>query len=149
MTRKRGQKLIMAWTRTWCIAALTAAAAMAQSVSAGAENPVRKIQTVPAEISVAQAKEAWEAGAFILDVREAGEWNQTHIPGSTLIPLGQLEKRLAELPKDRQIVIVCRSGGRSAFARDILKKAGFDGVASMDGGMNEWKRAGYPAVSGP
>lgn len=105
--------------------------------------------TVPAEISVAQAADKQEAGAFILDVREPNEWADFHIPGATLIPLGQLESRLAELPQDQEIVVVCRSGNRSATGRDVLKNAGFENVTSMAGGMNEWRSAGYPVVTGP
>lgn len=149
MTRKRGLTWIAAWMRTWCIAALIIAGARAQNVPSRPERPLGKIQKIPDEISVAQAKEAWEAGAFILDVREAEEVKQAHIPGAILIPLGQLQKRLAELPKDRQIVIICLSGGRSAFAREMLRKGGFDKVTSVDGGMNEWKKAGYPTATGP
>jgi len=103
----------------------------------------------PEEISVAQAKEKLHAGALILDVRQPEEYASGHIPGATLIPLGQLEKRANELPRDREIVVVCRSGGRSAMGRDILKKAGFTKVASMAQGMNAWKAAGYPIAQIP
>lgn len=148
MTRRWAKRWTAVWMWAWCIAALTAAAAIAQSVPAGAERSIGKIQELPDEISAAQAKAAWEAGAFILDVRQPEEWNEVHIPGSTLIPLGELQKKLAEIPKGRQIIVVCRSGGRSAFAREILKKAGFDQVTSMSGGMNDWQGAGYPTAAG-
>jgi rhodanese-related sulfurtransferase len=100
----------------------------------------------PDEISVSQAREKQDADVMILDVREPGEWQQGHIPGSTLIPLGQLESRVSELPQDKEIVVVCRSGGRSATGRDILKKAGFKKVSSMAEGMNAWTSAGYPTT---
>jgi rhodanese-related sulfurtransferase len=103
---------------------------------------------LPKEISVSQAYDLREAGAFILDVREPDEWQQGHIPDATLIPLGELQSRVDELPSDQEIVVVCRSGNRSASGRDILTKAGFDQVTSMDGGMNEWSAAGYPTESG-
>lgn len=105
--------------------------------------------TLPREISVAQAAEKRTAGAFILDVREPSEWEQGHIPEATLIPLGQLESRLNELPKDQEIVVVCRSGNRSATGRDILLQAGFPQVTSMAGGMNDWTAQGLPTVDGP
>ncbi|HEU0292142.1 MAG TPA: rhodanese-like domain-containing protein [Anaerolineales bacterium] len=85
---------------------------------------------------------------FILDVRQPEEWNEAHIPESTLIPLDQLPNRINELPKDQGIVIVCRSGNRSAQGRDILLESGFTNVTSMAGGLNQWKTAGYPTVSG-
>jgi len=105
--------------------------------------------SLPKEISVAQAKELYDAGAYVLDVRQPEEWNQVHIPGSTLIPLGELNSRLSEVPKDKQVVVVCRSGNRSQQGRDILRNAGFDQASSMAGGVNEWSSAGYPTVSGP
>ena len=106
-------------------------------------------EKLPKEISVAQAAEKRTAGAYILDVREPSEWEQGHIPEATLIPLGQLESRLSELPKDQEIVVVCRSGNRSATGRDILLQAGFNQVTSMAGGMNEWTGQGLPTITGP
>lgn len=66
-----------------------------------------------------------------------------------MIPLGQLLQRSAELPTDQTIVVVCRSGNRSAQGRDILETAGFKAVTSMNGGMNDWQARGYPVVTGP
>ena len=103
----------------------------------------------PLEISVDEALAKRDSGAFILDVRQPEEWNEAHVPDSTLIPLGELTARAAELPKDQEIVIVCRSGNRSAQARDLLLSAGFTQATSMAGGLNQWKAAGYPTVSGP
>lgn len=105
--------------------------------------------TLPREISVSEASAMREAGAFILDVREPEEWNESHIPGATLIPLGELASRVNEVPKDQEIVVVCRSGNRSAQGRDILLAAGFEQVTSMAGGINQWKAAGFETVSGP
>ncbi|KAB2867001.1 MAG: rhodanese-like domain-containing protein [Anaerolineae bacterium] len=96
------------------------------------------------EISVKEAAEMRDDGAFILDVREPEEWADFHIPGATLIPLGDLASRVDELPKDQEIVVVCRSGNRSQEGRDILLDAGFDKVTSMAGGVTEWRSAGYP-----
>ncbi len=101
------------------------------------------------EISVEAAAAKRDAGAFILDVRQPEEWNEYHVPGSTLIPLGELASRVDELPHDQEIVVVCRSGNRSATGRDTLLEAGFTQVTSMAGGLTEWKAAGYPTVSGP
>ncbi len=104
---------------------------------------------LPSEISVSTAFEKRTQGAFILDVREPYEWEAVHIPGATLIPLGQLASRVSELPPDQEIVVVCRSGNRSQQGRDILKQAGFTQVTSMAGGMNQWQAAGFPVTSGP
>jgi len=79
----------------------------------------------PLEVSINDALAKRDAGAFILDVRQPEEWNEFHVPDSTLIPLGELASRVDELPKDQEIVIVCRSGNRSVQGRDILLDAGF------------------------
>ncbi|MDR7542686.1 MAG: rhodanese-like domain-containing protein [Armatimonadota bacterium] len=103
----------------------------------------------PDEISTAEAAARRGNGAFILDVREPQEWHQVHIPGSTLIPLGALASRVNEVPSDRDVVVVCRTGNRSRQGRDILRRAGYTKVTSMAGGIQAWVAAGYPAVSGP
>ena len=104
---------------------------------------------LPDTISVAEAAAKRDAGAFVLDVRDPDEWNEYHIPGSALIPLDQLETRLSEVPRDKEVVVVCRSGNRSQPGRDVLKNAGFTQVTSMSGGLKEWKAAGLPTVAGP
>ncbi|MFH2040584.1 MAG: rhodanese-like domain-containing protein [Chloroflexota bacterium] len=101
-----------------------------------------------ADINIEQAAQLREEGAFILDVREPDEWVNFHIPGSTLIPLGELPDRLSEVPTDKTIVVVCNSGNRSKPGRDILLDAGFSEVTSMNGGVTEWKSQGLPIVTG-
>ncbi len=101
-----------------------------------------------ANISIEQATQLRDEGAFILDVREPDEWVNFHIPGSTLIPLGELPDRLSEIPTDKKIVVVCNSGNRSKPGRDILLQAGFSKVTSMTGGVSGWKSRGLPIVTG-
>jgi len=100
--------------------------------------------TLASTISVGEAYELAQNGAFVLDVRTVEEWNEFHAPASTLIPLDQLASRLNEVPRDRQIVVVCRSGNRSQEGHDILLSAGFEQVTSMTGGLNEWRANGFP-----
>ncbi|MBN1146454.1 MAG: rhodanese-like domain-containing protein [Anaerolineales bacterium] len=102
-----------------------------------------------AEISVDEAYAKYQEGAFLLDVRTQAEWEDYHVPGATLIPLEELPERVNELPRDQEIVVVCRSGNRSQAGRDALLDAGFSQVTSMADGINEWRAAGYPTVSGP
>ncbi|MEP7378615.1 MAG: rhodanese-like domain-containing protein [Chloroflexota bacterium] len=97
-------------------------------------------------MSVADA--AAFTGAFVLDVREPSEWVTGHIAGAKLIPLGQLPTRLAEVPRDRAVVVVCRTGNRSAQGRDILVGAGYTAVTSMTGGMTDWIAQGNPVATG-
>ncbi len=84
----------------------------------------------------------------MLDVRQPEEWEEMHIPGATLIPLGELPQRLGELPQDQEIVVYCRSGNRSQSGAEILAKNGFSGVTSMAGGIQQWSTAGYPTETG-
>ena len=100
------------------------------------------------EVSVQEAATLRDSGAFVLDVRQPDEWADYHVPDSTLIPLDQLSSRLSEVPRDKPILVVCRSGNRSASGRDILLEAGFTSVTSMAGGLTEWRSSGLPVVSG-
>jgi len=104
--------------------------------------------TLALEVNVEDAYQMRENGAFVLDVRELSEWEDGHIPDATLIPLGELESRMNEIPTDQEVLIVCRSGNRSAQARDILKDAGFTNVTSMAGGMNQWVAKSYEVEIG-
>ena len=85
----------------------------------------------------------------IVDVREPDEYNGPlgHVPGAKLVPLGKLNERAAELKKGAPLVVVCRSGARSAQATLMLAKAGFEKVANLSGGMLRW-RAQRLAVEG-
>jgi rhodanese-related sulfurtransferase len=107
-------------------------------------SPDTLVSELPLEVSVQEAYQYREDGAFILDVRTQEEWDAGHIPDATLIPLEELPGRLDEVPDDAEIVVVCRTGNRSATARDILLRAGFSAVTSMDGGVNEWQAQGLP-----
>lgn len=100
--------------------------------------------SLPPEISVAEAFTKYQNGAYVLDVRTQEEWEEYHAPNTTLIPLDQLASRVSELPRDQEIVVVCRSGNRSQQGREILLGAGFDQVTSMKGGLSEWRASGYP-----
>ena len=84
--------------------------------------------------------------ALVLDVREQSEWADGHIGKAKHIPLGQLKTRLTELEKykDKPIVVVCRSGNRSGSACGTMKKAGFDKMYNLAGGMMAWEQAGLP-----
>jgi rhodanese-related sulfurtransferase len=125
----------------WLIALLALGAVAA---FAFLSRPAPVAVALPPEVSVQQARELVNEGAFLLDVRTPLEWDEAHVAGATLIPLDQLETRLSELPRDRKIVVMCRSGNRSATARDLLKQAGFEQVTSMAGGINQWRAAGFP-----
>jgi phage shock protein E len=79
----------------------------------------------------------------IIDVREEWEYAEGHVPGATLLPLGQIPDRLSDIPTDKTVVAVCRSGNRSNQATQFLRQQGFDNVHNMQGGMLAWDKAGY------
>ena len=95
-------------------------------------------------ITPAQAYAKYQQGIFFLDVRTQDEWNQFHLQNSILIPLDQLPNRLSELPKDKEIVVVCLSGHRAQSGVAILQQAGFTQVSYLSGGLQAWTSAGYP-----
>lgn len=94
-----------------------------------------------------QAKLNEKPKPLVLDVREPSEYAAGHIAGSTLIPLHQLASRMSELPKDREIICVCASGGRSSSAARQLTGASFT-VLNLSGGMGRWMHAGLPVKKG-
>jgi phage shock protein E len=100
--------------------------------------------SMPAEVDVDRAYEMYQAGALLLDVRTQAEFDEQRIPRSQLIPLDELPDRLGELPRDKDIVVVCRSGNRSKEGTAVLREAGFDRVTCMNGGLRAWAAAGYP-----
>jgi rhodanese-related sulfurtransferase len=106
------------------------------------------VQPLPAEVSPAEAAAMKDTGAVLLDVREQSEWDAGHVSGATLIPLGELATRMSELPKDKDIVVMCRTGVRSAKGRDALLQAGFARVTSVKGGITAWSSGGLPTTSG-
>jgi len=73
-----------------------------------------------------EARKMMEGGALLVDVRTLPEWDEGHGPDSILIPLDQLEARVAELPKDKPILLCCRSGARSGNASGWLKQQGYE-----------------------
>ncbi|MCA9960769.1 MAG: rhodanese-like domain-containing protein [Anaerolineales bacterium] len=80
---------------------------------------------------------------FVIDVREQYEYDEKHIPGVTLIPLGTLSDNLSEIPTDKTVIVTCRSGNRSGQAVDFLRQQGFTNVHNMEGGIVAWEQAGY------
>lgn len=106
--------------------------------------------TLPTSVDVKQGAALHSSGALLIDVREADEYAAGHAPGSTLIPLGQLQQRLAEITghKNQAVAVICRSGSRSAKAVKILEQAGFSAAVNVEGGMNAWQKAGFPVITG-
>ena len=104
---------------------------------------VHEVRARIREVSAAETLRGMNPGTVLLDVREPGEWNMAHIPGAVFIPQAQLEEKVETLiPRDKQVVVYCRSGNRSVFAADTLQELGYTNVASMAGGIGAWVDAG-------
>jgi rhodanese-related sulfurtransferase len=105
------------------------------------------VSTQPvADVSAEDGQQMVEGGAFLLDVREADEWEAGHAPEAVWIPMGELQARVDELPRDRRIVAICRTGSRSHAVAGALLGAGFDAV-NLDGGMRAWAAEDYEVVA--
>ncbi|GLZ14160.1 hypothetical protein Acsp04_43950 [Actinomadura sp. NBRC 104425] len=84
--------------------------------------------------------------AYLLDVREQDEWDAGHAPQAVHIPMGELSDRAAEVPRDRDVYVICRSGMRSAQVTIALNNAGWL-AKNVDGGMKRWAEVGRPMVA--
>jgi rhodanese-related sulfurtransferase len=84
--------------------------------------------------------------AYLLDVRDPDEWEAGHAPAAVHLPMMEVPGRLAEVPDDRDVVVVCRVGSRSAQVVAYLRAQGRERAANLDGGMFAWQAAGRPVV---
>ena len=123
------------------IALIGVAALLSVSIASAEALPEIDVAAAAAQIQDKQIK--------VLDVREPAEFATGVIQGAVLIPLGQVEKRIGELDglKDRPMLVVCGSGGRSAQAIKVLNKYGFTKLTNIKGGMNAWRKAKLPVVA--
>jgi hydroxyacylglutathione hydrolase len=96
-------------------------------------------------MTITDLKERMDGGEdwTVLDVRSKDEWLEGHIEGSLNIYVGFLKGRAEEVPKDRKVAVVCKTGTRSSFASSILLRAGHGNITNVLGGMEAWKKAGY------
>ena len=105
-----------------------------------APEPITVASAKASEITSVELKQRLDRGdrLKIVDVREPNEYQINRIPGSTLIPLGDVPKRYAELDPNEEIVVHCKMGGRSAKAADFLRSVGFKNVLNLKGGILDW-----------
>jgi rhodanese-related sulfurtransferase len=87
------------------------------------------------------------ADVYLLDVRDPDEWVAGHAPEAVHVPMMDVPARLEEIPREGEVVVVCRMGGRSAQVVAYLMQNGYDNVVNLDGGMRDWAAAGKPMVS--
>jgi len=95
------------------------------------------------EISPKEALTRVQNGAHFVDVREQNEWDEIHAQGAHLIPLSEFAQRYSELPKESEIVVICRSGARSAQAVQFLEQQGYT-ASNLEGGTLRWLEQGLP-----
>lgn len=110
--------------------------------------PTSDVQT----ISLLEAQAKMQNGAALLDVREYPEWLESHIPGATLVPLGDLKSDPQRGALAPEVLTLCRSGKRATEAAQTLHEAHVAKAFVVKGGIEEWKSAGLPtqkADSGP
>ncbi|MDF1505524.1 rhodanese-like domain-containing protein [Roseisolibacter sp. H3M3-2] len=100
--------------------------------------------SVPQTDVRALAEDLRAGAAAVVDVRAAHEWDAGHLPGATHVPLGHLAEHLAELPRDRPVVLQCQGGSRSAIGASLLRAHGFTNVVNLAGGYSAWRDAGLP-----
>ena len=101
-------------------------------------------------INIQESSQLVSEGTLVVDVREPGEYNEAHLAGSVLIPLGEIsaEKVKQANPENKKILIHCRSGKRSKMAANILVDQNYAGeIFDMDTGINGWIESGQPVVS--
>lgn len=110
------------------------------------------------ECTVSEAKQFLGPETLLIDIREVAEFQRGYIPGAVLSPRGLLEFEIHSLvertatnedvaAEDREIVLYCGTGGRSALAAETLDKMGYRNVTSMDGGMVAWVASGLPVIT--
>lgn len=103
------------------------------------------LANLPLEIDAATAAALQkQPDVLLIDVREPDEYNAGHIPGVTLIPMGEVPDRLSEIPQDKTVIVTCRSGNRSGQITDFLREQGYKNVHNMQGGIVAWEQAGLP-----
>lgn len=100
------------------------------------------------EISVSELTTLVENGSLVIDVREPDEYESGHIPGAILVPLSTVLSNTSEFQSDETVYVVCRSGGRSMQACEILHEAGIKNVANVAGGTMGWIALGNEIVTG-
>jgi len=103
------------------------------------------LDELPQEVDVQTVYDIQGAeDVYVLDVREQYEYDEKHIPNVTLLPMSEIQDRLAEIPTDKEVIITCRSGNRSGQVTQFLEQNGFDNVHNMQGGIVAWEEAGFP-----
>jgi rhodanese-related sulfurtransferase len=117
-------------------------AASAPAAAASASLPLIS----PQVLLERQAKK--DPSLFVLDVRTAKEFAEGHVPGAVNVPYDQVASRLAQIPKDKDVVLYCRSGRRAGLAAGVLEANGYKELKQLQGDMEAWLKDGRPVEGG-
>lgn len=98
------------------------------------------------DVTELESKLGNDKNLVVVDVREQAEWDEAHIDGAVFLPLSQLETRFAELPKDKALILQCRSGKRSMTAAQFLADKGYTDLTNLEGGILAWMDEGFDVV---
>lgn len=121
--------------KTWIRLSLAFSVAIATVVSAAeADLPLVSQQ------AFAERQQASDAELFVLDTRSPEEYSTGHVPGAINVPYDQVAERLAEIPRDKDVVLYCRSGRRTQIAAETLAENGYTRLLHLDGDMNAWEK---------
>jgi hydroxyacylglutathione hydrolase len=112
-----------------------------ETVEAWRNSKGHHLQTIPTLALAEVAAQLSRDRTVMVDVRSEGEWNSGHVPGSLNLPLGTLEQRLGEIPRDRPVIVHCQTGQRAAIAASLLRARGLTDVRLFPGGFAEWSAA--------
>ena len=114
----------------------------------GARRPIPQVDVREARRRVTDATADGRPDAVLVDVREQWEYIEVRAHEATLVPLSQFLQRYAEIPSDREVLLVCHTGQRSLQAAMFLRRQGYERVGNVSGGMDAWEAAGLPVERG-
>lgn len=118
------------------------------SASDSSHYPAAMDQPVP-ELTPEEAQKLIDDGALLVDVREQNEWDAARVHGAVLKPMSDLNSWYQDLPRDRQVVLMCRTGNRSGKIADaLINQASFTNVHNLTGGIVRWAEEGRPIDEG-
>lgn len=122
----------------------TPAAAPAAKPSTPIAVPATVVATPMSQEALLEHQSKHPEHLFLLDVRTPQEYAEGHVPGAVNVPYDQLASRLVEVPKDRDVVLYCKSGRRAGIAADVLAANGYTRLSHLEGDMNAWIEKGRP-----
>ena len=104
------------------------------------------VRTYPVAMSATEARAAIDEGVPLVDIRERNEWIAGHAPQAQHVPMSALQALADRLDPQQPVILVCRSGSRSAYAVQVFRQAGYQAI-NLDGGLHAWQQAGGAVVT--